>query len=43
MTMLFDLCQKQGKDVDILPWKKGLKIAASVYVDGQFIASGSSK
>ena len=41
--MLFELCQKQGKDVDIISWKKGLKNVASVYVDGQFVASGSSE
>ncbi|XP_050215535.1 ribonuclease 3-like protein 2 [Mercurialis annua] len=43
VTMLFEVCHKQGKEVDIIHWKKGVKSIASVYVDGRFIASGSSE
>ncbi|XP_021287715.1 ribonuclease 3-like protein 2 isoform X2 [Herrania umbratica] len=43
VTVLFEFCQKQGKHVDIKHWKKGLTNVASVYVDGSFIASGSSE
>ncbi|GAV81958.1 dsrm domain-containing protein/Ribonuclease_3 domain-containing protein, partial [Cephalotus follicularis] len=43
VTMLFELCQKNGKQVDIKHWKNGSKYIASVYVDGNFIASGSSE
>uniref|UniRef100_A0A7N2QWW1 DRBM domain-containing protein n=1 Tax=Quercus lobata TaxID=97700 RepID=A0A7N2QWW1_QUELO len=43
VMMLFELCQKQGKQVDIKYWKNGEKNVATVYVDGKFIASGSSK
>ncbi|KAK3030038.1 hypothetical protein RJ639_038137 [Escallonia herrerae] len=43
VTMLFELCQKDGKHVDIRHWRKGEKNIASVYVDGTFIASGSSE
>ncbi|XP_050246829.1 ribonuclease 3-like protein 2 isoform X1 [Quercus robur] len=43
VTMLFELCQKQGKQVDIKYWKNGEKNIATVYVDGKFIASGSSE
>ena len=40
VTMLFELCQKQ---VDIKYLKNGEKNVATVYVDGKFIASGSSE
>ncbi|CAK9165503.1 unnamed protein product [Ilex paraguariensis] len=43
VTMLFELCQKDGKQVDIRHWRKGEKNIASVYVDGTFIASGCSE
>ncbi|XAR67437.1 Ribonuclease III [Bertholletia excelsa] len=43
VTMLFELCQKDGKHVDISHWRKGEKNIASVYVDGKFIASSSSQ
>uniref|UniRef100_A0A2N9HEM7 RNase III domain-containing protein n=1 Tax=Fagus sylvatica TaxID=28930 RepID=A0A2N9HEM7_FAGSY len=43
VTMLFELCQKQGKQVDIKHWRNGAKNIASVYVDGAFVASGSSE
>ncbi|KAE8125504.1 hypothetical protein FH972_020304 [Carpinus fangiana] len=43
VTMLFELCQKQGKHVDIRHWRKGAKNIASVYIDGRFVASGSSE
>ncbi|KAF2314158.1 hypothetical protein GH714_023795 [Hevea brasiliensis] len=43
VTMLFELCQKQGKEVDIVHWKNGTKNIASVYVDGEFVATGSSE
>ncbi|XP_052206347.1 ribonuclease 3-like protein 2 [Diospyros lotus] len=42
VTMLFELCQKNGKQVDIKHLRKGEKDIASVYVDGKLIASGSS-
>ncbi|KAJ0101165.1 hypothetical protein Patl1_04135 [Pistacia atlantica] len=43
VTLLFELCQKQGKQVDIKHWRKKKRNIASVYVDGEFIASGSSE
>lgn len=43
VTMLFELCQKHGKHVDIKHWRDERKSIASVYVDGQFVASGSSE
>ena len=43
VMMLFELCQKQGKQVDIKYSKNGEKNVATVYVDGKFIASGSSE
>lgn len=42
VTMLYELCQKNGKEVDIKHWRNGLRSIASVYVDGEFVASGSS-
>ncbi|KAF8414128.1 hypothetical protein HHK36_002127 [Tetracentron sinense] len=42
VTMLFELCQKKGKQVDIRHWRKGSKSIASIYADGKFIASGFS-
>ncbi|XP_034677916.1 ribonuclease 3-like protein 2 [Vitis riparia] len=42
VTLLYELCQKDGKHVDIKHWRKGSKNIASVYVGGKFIASGSS-
>ncbi|GMP52373.1 hypothetical protein CsSME_00018215 [Camellia sinensis var. sinensis] len=43
VTMLFDFCQKEGKQVDIKHWRRGEKNIAIVYVDGEFIASSSSE
>lgn len=43
VTMLFELCQKDGKQVDIRHWRKGERNIASVYVDGHFVASASSE
>ncbi|KAF4387039.1 hypothetical protein G4B88_024611 [Cannabis sativa] len=43
VTMLFELCQKHGKQVDIRHWRNESKNVASVYVDGKFVASGSSE
>ncbi|CAN6560616.1 unnamed protein product [Malus baccata var. baccata] len=43
VTMLFELCQKHGKHVDIKHWRDETKSIASVYVDGVFVASGSSE
>ncbi|KAK4439770.1 Ribonuclease 3-like protein 2 [Sesamum alatum] len=43
VTMLFELCQKDGKQVDIKHWRKEEKDIASVYVDGHFVASASSE
>ncbi|GLT57512.1 hypothetical protein SLA2020_304800 [Shorea laevis] len=43
VTLLFELCQKDGKKVDIKNWKSGAKNIASVYVDGVFVASSSSE
>ncbi|PON41196.1 Ribonuclease III [Parasponia andersonii] len=43
VTMLFELCQKHGKQVDIRHWRDESKNVASVYVDGKFVASGSSE
>ncbi|OIT28124.1 PREDICTED: ribonuclease 3-like protein 2 [Nicotiana attenuata] len=43
VTMLYELCQKDGKQVDIKHWRKGEKDIASIYVDGQFIISASSE
>ncbi|CAJ1971424.1 unnamed protein product [Sphenostylis stenocarpa] len=42
VTALFEICQKRGKDVDIKQVRKGAESVASVFVDGQFIASASS-
>ncbi|KAL5737574.1 hypothetical protein ACOSP7_030335 [Xanthoceras sorbifolium] len=42
VTLLFELCQKQGKQVYIKHWRAKTKTIASVFVDGQFVASGSS-
>ena len=39
ITLLFELCQKDGKQADIRHWRKGEKSIASVYVDGQFVVS----
>uniref|UniRef100_M1B5A4 Ribonuclease III n=1 Tax=Solanum tuberosum TaxID=4113 RepID=M1B5A4_SOLTU len=43
VTMLFGLCKKDGKQVDVEHRKEGDKNIASVYLDGQFIASASSE
>lgn len=42
VTMLFELCQKQGKQVVIKHWRKVDKNICSIYVDGGFIATGTS-
>lgn len=43
VTMLFELCQKRGKQIDFRHWKKDLMNTISIYVDDRFIASGSSE
>ncbi|KAG9159974.1 hypothetical protein Leryth_005725, partial [Lithospermum erythrorhizon] len=43
VTMLFELCQKEGKKVDIKHWRKGEKNISSIFVDGEFIASSFSE
>ncbi|GKV39598.1 hypothetical protein SLEP1_g47349 [Rubroshorea leprosula] len=43
VTMLFELCQREGKQVDIKHWKNGAKNIASVFIDGAFVASSSSE
>ncbi|XP_051124756.1 ribonuclease 3-like protein 2 [Andrographis paniculata] len=43
VTMLYELCQKAGKQIDIKHWRKEDRNIASVYVDGEFIASASSE
>ncbi|KAF8009113.1 hypothetical protein BT93_J0185 [Corymbia citriodora subsp. variegata] len=43
ITMLFEVCQKQGKKLEIRQTKKGSTNIASVYVDDKFIASCSSE
>ncbi|EXB63283.1 Ribonuclease 3-like protein 2 [Morus notabilis] len=43
ITMLFELCQKQGKHVNVEHWKQDSKSIVSIHVDGNFVASGSSE
>ncbi|XP_019194385.1 PREDICTED: ribonuclease 3-like protein 2 isoform X1 [Ipomoea nil] len=43
VTMLYELCQKVGKVVDIKHWRNGDKNIASVYIDGEFLVSSSSE
>ncbi|KAL4618926.1 hypothetical protein ACB092_06G046300 [Castanea dentata] len=43
VTMLFELCQKQGKQVNVKYRRTGAKNVATVYVDSRFIAAGSSE
>ncbi|MED6218347.1 hypothetical protein PIB30_025922 [Stylosanthes scabra] len=42
VTMLYELCQKNGKQVDVKYWRNDGKTIASVYVDGRFVTSASS-
>ncbi|PNX93904.1 ribonuclease 3-like protein 2-like [Trifolium pratense] len=42
VTMLFEICQKNGKKVDIRQWRNGAKSTANVYVDEELVASASS-
>ncbi|CAN0900972.1 Ribonuclease 3-like protein 2 [Linum grandiflorum] len=42
ITKLFQVCQKQGKQVSIKHWRDGMKNVASVFVDGRFVVSSSS-
>lgn len=43
VSMLYELCQKKGKTVNIHHWRNGAKDIASVYVDGKLISSGTSE
>lgn len=43
VTTLFELCQKQGKQVDIKHWRKESLTVASVFVDGELVGNGSSE
>lgn len=40
--MLYEICQKNGKKVDIEQQRNGAKSTANVYVDGELVASASS-
>ncbi|KAI5441534.1 hypothetical protein KIW84_010854, partial [Lathyrus oleraceus] len=42
VTMLYEICQKNGKKVDIEQQRNGAKSTANVYVDGELVASASS-
>ncbi|XP_057428146.1 ribonuclease 3-like protein 2 [Lotus japonicus] len=42
VTMLFEICQKNGKQVDIKYRRDSDKSIAGVFVDGQIVASASS-
>ncbi|KAH9622866.1 hypothetical protein KSS87_007869 [Heliosperma pusillum] len=42
VTMLFELCQKQGKQVNIENWRKDDKNICSIYVDKKLVATGTS-
>ncbi|KAE8734008.1 Ribonuclease 3-like protein 2 [Hibiscus syriacus] len=42
VTLLFEICQKKRKQVDIRHSRDGEKTVATVYVDGKFISSDSS-
>ncbi|KAK8691144.1 hypothetical protein V6N13_074663 [Hibiscus sabdariffa] len=42
VTLLYEMCQKQGKQIEIRHWKSGEKTTAGVYVNGELIASDSS-
>ncbi|XP_065862436.1 ribonuclease 3-like protein 2 [Euphorbia lathyris] len=43
VTLLYELCQKKGKEVDIVNWPTDSMNIASVYVDGAFVVSGCSE
>ncbi|KAK4805014.1 hypothetical protein SAY86_004831 [Trapa natans] len=43
VTWLYELCQKNGKTIVFLPWNKQRRYIWSVYIDGKFVASGSSE
>lgn len=43
VTLLFEDCQKKGKQVHIENQEKGSTYVAKVYVDRRLVASGSSK
>ncbi|KAK2379093.1 ribonuclease protein [Trifolium repens] len=42
VTMLFEICQKNGKKLDVRQWRNGAKSTVSVYVDEDLVASASS-
>lgn len=42
VTMLFEICQKNGKQIDIKYLRDGDRTIANVVVDGKFVASASS-
>ncbi|KAL2944682.1 Ribonuclease 3-like protein 2 [Bienertia sinuspersici] len=42
VTTLYELCQKQGKQVDIKNWRKMDRNICSIYIDGKLIANGTS-
>ncbi|KAK9133292.1 hypothetical protein Scep_012820 [Stephania cephalantha] len=43
VTTLYELCQKQGKQVDIRHWRKGAVNIANIFVDGKLVGSGCSE
>ncbi|XP_021755481.1 ribonuclease 3-like protein 2 [Chenopodium quinoa] len=42
VAMLYELCQKEGKKVDIRHWRKGEKDICSIYVDAKLVATRTS-
>ncbi|KAF9623368.1 hypothetical protein IFM89_001288 [Coptis chinensis] len=43
LTMLYELCQKQGKNVDIKHWRNGKNNITNILVDGKLLASVCSE
>ncbi|KAF9591102.1 hypothetical protein IFM89_001446 [Coptis chinensis] len=43
VTLLYELCQKQGKNVDIKHWRNGENNITNILVDGKLLASACSE
>ncbi|KAF9589775.1 hypothetical protein IFM89_028684 [Coptis chinensis] len=43
LTMLYELCQKQDKNVDIKHWRNGENNITNILVDGKLLASACSE
>ncbi|KAF5189938.1 Ribonuclease 3-like protein [Thalictrum thalictroides] len=43
VTMVYEICQKEGKSVNFTHWRKGTQNFTNIFVNGKLMGSGSSE